>query len=118
MKTISLLKKIWKAPLVNSGEEFDYHYVEDGKTYSFNTFNKKAMLVLPPKPKIGDTIYFCDRSGSTQWFPVTIHRNGNPIMGDNEHMNCDVPNINFKMRYVGGFLGWEVSSDLSLFARN
>ena len=117
MKKLSLLKKISQAPLVNSGDEFDYHNVEAGRTYTFNSFLRKAMFVLPPKPELNDVIFFTDSTGSTKWFPVTIHRNGNLIMGEKEHMNCDVPNITFKMRFVGGFIGWEVASDLSLFER-
>jgi hypothetical protein len=97
---------------IKSGEEFDYKDVENGGYYNLNSFDKPGMFVLPPNPKIGTTIYFADGEGSTRWFPVKIHRNGNPIMGENEHMNCDVPNANFKVKYVGGYLGWLVEADL------
>ena len=100
------------APKVRSGEEFDYVYVEDGKDYSFESFNRSSMFVLPPNPTIGTVIFFNDQLGSTKYFPVKIHRNGNLIMGESEHMNCDVPHIYFKMKFVGGYVGWEVISDV------
>lgn len=100
------------APDVNSGEEFDYRYVVAGGTYNFNSFDKRGMFVLPPKPQIGDVVYFSDKEGSTRFFPTVIHRNGNAIMGEVEHMNCDIPHINFKMKFVGGKLGWHVETDL------
>lgn len=97
---------------INSGEEWDYHYVQSGNDYQFNSINKSSIFVLPPKPNLGDIIYFNDGSGSTRWFPVKIHRNGNLIMGEKEHMTCDVPNVNFKMSFVGGYIGWKVEADL------
>jgi hypothetical protein len=97
---------------INSGEEFDYKYVENNGHYNLNSFNRSGMFVLPPNPEIGTTIYFADGEGSTRWFPVKIHRNGNPIMAEDEHMSCDVPNVNFKMEFVGGYMGWLVEADL------
>lgn len=97
---------------INSGEEFDYRYVENDGHYNLNSFDKPGMFVLPPNPEIGTTIYFADGEASTRWFPVKIHRNGNLIMGEKEHMNCDVPNIQFRMRFVGKYIGWQVEADL------
>jgi hypothetical protein len=100
------------SPHIKSGEEYDYTYVVNGGHYNLSSFDKEAMFVLPPTPEVGTTIYFADGNASTKWFPVKIHRNGNLIMGEKEHMNCDVPNANFKLTYVGGYIGWQVSADL------
>ena len=118
LKQRKTLTDIFYAPNVNSGEEFDYTNVEVGGHYNFASFNRKGVFVLPPNPQVGDVIYFSDREGSTKWFPTVIHRNGNAIMGENEHMTCDVPNISFKMAFLGGYLGWQVLSDLTLFKGN
>jgi hypothetical protein len=111
MSKFEELVRLFNAPKVNSGEEYDYHYVQHNGNYTLQSFNKSAMFVLPPKPEIGTTIYFSDHDGSTKWFPVKIHRNGNLIMGEAEHMSCDVSNVMFKMVFVGGFLGWQVLTD-------
>lgn len=112
MSTIGIdIYKTFFSPKVKSGDEFDYVYVENNGYYQFESYNKGASFVLPPNPEVGTTIYFSDGSGSTIWFPVKIHRNGNPIMGEDEHMICDIPNIQFSMRFVGGYVGWEVQAD-------
>jgi hypothetical protein len=105
------IAKIFNAPKVTSGEEYDYHYVLDNGHYTLQSFDKSAMFVLPPKPTMGTTIYFSDQDGSTKYFPVKIHRNGNLIMGESEHMSCDVSNVMFKMKFVGGYVGWRVLED-------
>ena len=87
-----LLSKGFYGQKINSGEEFDYKNVENGGHYNLNSFNRSGMFVLPPNPEQGTTIYFADGEASTRWFPVKIHRNGNPIMGVDDHMICDVPN--------------------------
>ena len=111
-----LLSKGFFGQKINSGEEFDYKNVENGGHYNLNSFNRSGMFVLPPNPEQGTTIYFADGEASTRWFPVKIHRNGNPIMGEDEHMNCDVPNVSFKMKFMGGYLGWLLESDMRFVA--
>ena len=108
------ISHIMRGANVNSSEEFDYRYVESGGTYNFNSFNNKAMFVLPPKPNINTTITFTDKYGATKWNPVIVHRNGNPIMGEDEHMTCDVPWAFFNLKFIGGKIGWCVTVDNQL----
>lgn len=108
-----ILTKFALAPKVNSGEEVYYEYVENGQNYTFSSYDKSAMFVLPAKPELNDIIKFTDQGGATRWFPVKIHRNGNLIMGEKEHMNCDIPNVAFLMKFIGGPIGWQVIPDTS-----
>ena len=111
MNKFQNLVNLFNAPKIISGEEYDYHYVTHNGQYTLQSFDKSAMFVLPPKPEIGTTIYFSDHDGATKWFPVTIHRNGNLIMGEPDHMTCDVSNVMFKMVFTGGYIGWQVLTD-------
>jgi hypothetical protein len=100
------------SPKIKSKDEFPYEYVVNGGKYSFETYDRSAVFVLPPKPEPNCTIYFSDQGTSILWFPVKIHRNGNSIMGQSEHLTCDIPGIIFKMTFVGGNIGWVIASDL------
>jgi hypothetical protein len=113
MNDIGMLQKFTFSPKVVSGEEVYYEYVESGQNYTLYSYDKSAMFVLPPKPQLNDVIKFTDQGGSTRWFPVKIHRNGNLIMGEQDHMSCDIPNIAFMMKFVGGPIGWQVIPDTS-----
>lgn len=44
-----LLRNFAFAPKVTSGEEVYYEYVENGQNYSFSSYDKSAMFVLPPE---------------------------------------------------------------------
>ena len=109
-----ILSNTVHAPSVDSGEEV-YITVRSGDRYTFKAYDKSAKFVLPAKPEFGDEIYFNDAHGSVKWYPITIHRNGNLIMGEKEHMKCDVPNICFRMVFVGGYIGWKVTPDYTIF---
>lgn len=105
------LEKIISSPKVESGEEIECLAVKNNAHYSFDVFNKKAIVVLPTNPIKNFTVSFSDQTGSTRAFPVIIHRNGNKIMGENEHMICDVPNSIFRLTFVGGYMGWFVTPE-------
>jgi hypothetical protein len=74
---------------------------------------QKGMLVLPPNPRDGFKLIVSDYFGSWIYHPLIIHRNGKPIMGLEEHMTCDAPNMIFALIYTNTTAGWVVSQNLS-----
>lgn len=98
---------------VNSGDEYAYEYVEHERSYYVDTNMQKGMLVLPPNPRDGFKLIVSDYFGSWIYHPLIIHRNGKPIMGLEEHMTCDVPNMIFALIYTNTQAGWVVSQNLS-----
>ena len=98
---------------INSGDEYAYEYVEHERSYYVDTNTQKGMLVLPPNPRDGFKLIVSDYFGSWIYHPLIIHRNGNLIMGLEEHMTCDVPNMIFALIYTNTSAGWVVSQNLS-----
>jgi hypothetical protein len=43
-----------------------------------------------------------------------IHRNGNKIMGMEEHLTCDLKNQVFALVYTTTATGWVVTQDLKI----
>jgi hypothetical protein len=98
---------------IHSGDEFAYEYVEHERSYYVDTNMQKGMLVLPPNPRPGFKLIVSDYFGSWIYHPLVIHRNGKPIMGLDEHMTCDVPNMIFALIYTDTHAGWVVSQNLT-----
>lgn len=98
---------------INSGDEYAYEYVEHERSYYVDTNMQKGMLVLPANPRDGFKIIISDYFGSWIWHPLIVHRNGKPIMGLDEHMTCDVPNMIFGLVYTNTPAGWVVTQNLS-----
>lgn len=98
---------------IYSGDEYAYEYVEHERSYYVDTNMQKGMLVLPPNPRDGFKLIVSDYFGSWIYHPLIIHRNGKPIMGLEEHMTCDVPNMIFALIYTNTTAGWVVSQNLS-----
>ena len=98
---------------IYSGDEYAYEYVEHERSYYVDTNMQKGMLVLPPNPRDGFKLIVSDYFGSWIYHPLIIHRNGNLIMGLEEHMTCDVPNMIFALIYTNTTAGWVVSQNLS-----
>jgi hypothetical protein len=98
---------------INSGDEYAYEYVEHERSYYVDTNMQKGMLVLPANPRDGFKIIISDYFGSWIWHPLIVHRNGKPIMGLDEHMTCDVPNMIFALVYTNTLAGWVVTQNLS-----
>jgi hypothetical protein len=98
---------------INSGDEYAYEYVEHERSYYVDTNMQKGMLVLPANPRDGFKIIISDYFGSWIWHPLIVHRNGKPIMGLDEHMTCDVPNMIFALVYTNTPAGWVVTQNLS-----
>jgi hypothetical protein len=98
---------------VYSGDEYAYEYVEHERSYYVDTNMQKGMLVLPPNPRDGFKLIVSDYFGSWIYHPLIIHRNGKMIMGLEEHMTCDVPNMIFALIYTNTSAGWVVSQNLS-----
>ena len=98
---------------VQSGDEYAYEYVEHERSYYIDTNMQKGMLVLPPNPREGFKLIVSDYFGSWIYHPLIIHRNGKPIMGIEEHMTCDVPNMIFALVYTNTPTGWVVTQNLA-----
>jgi len=98
---------------ITSGDEYSYEYVEHEKSYYVDTNMQKGMLVLPTNPRDGFKIIVSDYFGSWIYHPLVIHRNGKPIMGMDEHMTCDAPNMVFALVYTNTSAGWVVTQNLS-----
>jgi len=105
---LNVRKIEFESDRINSGEEFDYVNVEDGKNYVFASYNRSAVFVLPPFPHLNYKVTFTDQHSAIKWHKTKIHNNGNYIMGQKEHMECDIPNVTFKLTFIGGFIGWKV----------
>jgi hypothetical protein len=116
---LQILKDISNSSEIYSGEEIEVREIDlTPERHNFSSFTKASMFVLPHNPKLGKTYYFTDKNSSTKWYPTIIHRNGNLIMGYSENLTCDVPNIAFKIVFVGGYIGWKIESDLSIFKKD
>lgn len=98
---------------VQSGDEYAYEYVEHERSYYIDTNMQKGMLVLPPDPREGFKLIVSDYFGSWIYHQLIIHRNGKPIMGLEEHMTCDVPNMIFALVYTNTPTGWVVTQNLA-----
>ena len=86
----------------------DFEWVEEEKTYYVDTSIYKRDLVLPSNPKIGFKIIVHDFFDSWKIRPLKVYRNGNPIMGIEEHLVCDEPNSIFALVWYGGYFGWKI----------
>jgi hypothetical protein len=99
---------------IGSSDEMPYELVKEEDVYFIKTFNRPAMLVLPPKPKDGFSLFVTDGFGSWRYYPLIVHRNGKAIMGMEEHLTCDVPNGVFGMKYTNTKMGWVVHDKFDL----
>ena len=71
---------------------------------STSTFN----ITLPPNPKFGYEVDFCDGAGECESNNVTVLRNGEKIMGLNEDMNININYASFKLVYFNSTNGWRI----------
>ena len=86
----------------------DFEWVEEEKTYYVDTSIYKRDLVLPSNPKIGFKIIVHDFFDSWKIRPLKVYRNGNPIMGIEEHLICDEPKSIIALVWYGGYIGWKI----------
>jgi len=102
---------------INSGDEYSYEYVRHEKSYFVNTWNQRGILVLPSSPMPGMKIIVSDYYGSWAANSLTIHRNGNKIMGLEENMECDEPFAIFAMTFIPSTgLDWVVHQNIKTVA--
>lgn len=95
-----------------------YEYVQNEGSYQFDTSMGPVTLVLPANPIDKFRIEICDYFKSWMINPLVIHRNGNRIMGVEEHLNCDVPGSMLALIYTRTSMGWIVDTTLTKFLGN
>ena len=95
-----------------SGDEVAYEHVKEERVYYIDTLTQRGILVLPHRPRIGFQLTVSDRFASWMYYPLIIHRNGNPIMGIEENVTCDVPNAIFVLEYMNPVFGWRIHQQL------
>jgi hypothetical protein len=89
-------------------------YARDGYLHCVDTTDQSCVLVLPAKPHDGFKIIVQDKFSSWEASPLVIHRNGNKIMGMEEHLTCDLKNQVFALVYTTTSAGWVVTQDLKI----
>ena len=89
-------------------------YARDGFLHCVDTTDQSCVLVLPAKPHDGFKIVVQDKFSSWAASPLVIHRNGNKIMGMEEHLTCDLNNQVFALVYTTTSAGWVVTQDLKI----
>lgn len=88
-------------------------YARDWYLHCVDTRDQSCILVLPAKPHDGFKIIVQDKFDSWESSPLVIHRNGNKIMGLEEHLTCDQPKMMFALVYTN-LTGWVVTTDLKM----
>lgn len=83
--------------------------LESGQDVMVDVTGGPVTLVLPPTPAISDQpINVMHVGGSINANPITIDRNGKPIMGLNEDMTIDTPNASFGLAFCDDTRGWRI----------
>ena len=112
------IPRIIKASLEVRDYDVTYEYVQNEGSYQFDTSMRPVTLVLPANPIDKFRIEICDYFKSWMINPLVIHRNGNKIMGVEEHLNCDVPGSMLALIYTRTSMGWIVDTTLTKFLGN
>ena len=89
-------------------------HARDGFLHCVDTTGQSCVLVLPAKPHDGFKIIVQDKFSSWEESPLVIHRNGNKIMGMEEHLKCDLKNQVFALVYVAALQDWVITQDLKI----
>ena len=118
LETILRIPRIITAKLDVCDYDVTYEYVQNEGSYQFDTSMRPVTLVLPANPIDKFRIEICDYFKSWMINPLVIHRNGNKIMGIEEHLNCDVPGSMLALIYTRTSMGWIVDTTLTKFLGN
>ena len=118
LETILRIPRIITAKLEVRDYDVTYEYVQNEGSYQFDTSMRPVTLVLPANPIDKFRIEICDYFKSWMINPLVIHRNGNRIMGVEEHLNCDVPGSMLALIYTRTTMGWIVDTTLTKFLGN
>ena len=73
-----------------------------------NTTGGAFTVTLPGSPVQGDTVRIFDVGDTFDTSPLTIARNGNPIMGDAADMTVNTEGAAFEMVFYDGVQGWRI----------
>jgi hypothetical protein len=84
------------------------HAAQHGHVYFVDTTGGTVTLNLPASPQTGDYVGIVDSNSNFDSVAVNVGRNGNPIMGLNEDMTCDVKNASFRLVFADGVRGWRI----------
>lgn len=96
-------------------------FVSTEQTSGYSATNKDLILAdtsggiftvtLAASPSIGDEIIIIDVAGTFSAYNLTIDRNGNKILGQEDNFVCDVDDLWLRLVYTGATNGWRVSID-------
>jgi hypothetical protein len=79
-----------------------------GDRLMINTSAGSVTVTLPASPVLGDTIKFIDAAGTFDFNSMTIDRNGQAIMGDNDDLTVNTRNAAFTLVYYNATYGWRL----------
>jgi hypothetical protein len=84
-----------------------------GKGYLINASAGNVTLTLPATPSEGDEVGVCDYTHSATSNNITVARNGNKIIGEEEDLEVDIDAAGFSLVYGNAARGWEIVTEIS-----
>lgn len=80
-----------------------------GQNYFVDVSSGAVTINLPAAPTLGDApIGICHVGGTIASNPITVGRNGKPIMGLAENLTVDITNANFRLAFCDNTRGWRL----------
>jgi len=79
-----------------------------GDRLMVNTSAGSVTITLPASPVLGDTIRIIDGAGTFDFNALTVNRNGQAIMSDNENLTVNTRNAAFTLVYYNATYGWRL----------
>jgi Ubiquitin-activating enzyme E1 FCCH domain len=79
-----------------------------GDRLMINTSAGSVTVTLPASPVLGDTVRFIDAAGTFDFNAMSIDRNGQAIMGDNDDLTVNTRNAAFTLVYYNATYGWRL----------
>jgi hypothetical protein len=79
-----------------------------GDRLMVNTSAGSVTVTLPSSPVLGDTVRFIDAAGTFDFNAMSVDRNGQAIMGDNDNLTVNTRNAAFTLVYYNATYGWRL----------
>lgn len=80
-----------------------------GQNYFIDVSSGPVTVTLPAAPALSDApIGIVHVGGTIGSNPITVARNGKPIMGLAENLTVDITNANFRLAFCDNTRGWRI----------
>jgi hypothetical protein len=79
-----------------------------GARYMANTSGGAFTITLPASPSASDRIVISDYSGTFDTYNLTVARNGKEIMGLEENLVLNLPDVTVTLDYIDATQGWKI----------